>query len=112
MLNLNNGKENIREGAVAISIDNGVYIIKDKKGYRVIETQCIDNLWWWDTKDKNPEKWEKRDKMNPEEVEAYFKDSKYYKTLDEAYKKAIELYKETIEEYGMCEYGIQNLGEV
>lgn len=95
-----------------MSIDNGVYIIKNKKGYRVCEAQAIDNLWWWNTHRKDPKKWIKRDKINPLEVNRYFKDSKYYKTAEEAYARAMELYKETVDTYGMCEYGIQDLGDV
>jgi len=93
-----------------VSIDNGVYIIKDKKGYRVCEAQAINNLWWWNTGDKGIKKWEQRNTINPKEVERYFGESKCYKTLVQAYKRAVELYKETIDKYGMCEYGIQDLG--
>jgi len=95
-----------------VSIDNGVYIIKDKKGYRVCEAQAIENLWWWGTENEDRKKWKQRDKINPKEVERYFGKSKCYKTSAQAYGRAIKLYKETIDSYGMCEYGIQDLGEV
>ena len=95
-----------------MSIDNGVYIIKNKKGYRVIGCQCIENLWWWLTKNKDTKEWQQRDKINPKVVEEYFKDSKYYKTREGVYKRAIELYDKAIKDYGMVEYGIQDLGVV
>ena len=95
-----------------MSIDNGVYIIKDKKGYRVCEAQAIENLWWWNTESKDTKKWEQREGINPKEVERYFGKSECYNTITQAYERAIELYKETIDNYGMCEYGIQDLGDV
>lgn len=94
-----------------MSIDNGVYILKDKKGYRVCEAQCIENLWWWGDVSK-PETLFRSDKMNPEAVEEYFGGSKYYQTMETAMERALELYDGTMESYGMCEYGIQDLGEI
>jgi len=95
-----------------MSIDNGVYIIKYKNSYKVCEAQSIENLWWWNTDNKDTTKWEKRDEMNPEQVEKYFGKTEPYNSKEEALNRAMELYKETLEMFGMCEYGIQDLGEV
>lgn len=40
------------------------------------------------------------------------RDKDVLRAKDEAVKRAMELYQETIETYGICEHGVQDLGEI
>ena len=77
-----------------MSADNGIYIHKFKKGYRVCHAQAIDNIYW-----------KRGDKpYNYGILGEYFKNSPLFKTLDDAMKYAIKLSDETgYTEYGICE---------
>ena len=85
-----------------MSADNGIYIVKFPEGYRVAYAQAIENI------DYFPEGSKKRKK----ELKSYFGQSKVYKTIDEAMKKAMKIYNEIMhEDCPIIEYGIQYLGE-
>lgn len=86
-----------------MSADNGIYILEHKEGFRVTHAQCIENLNWWPVTVEGIQTWEERPEMNPKEIKRYFGQSKLYKTLDDAFKKAEELSKEHwYTEYGIC----------
>jgi len=85
-----------------MSADNGIYIHKFKDGWRVIHAQAIENIYWWNTDEKDSSKWENRNEINPKVLWDYFKKSPLFKTKKEALDYAEELY----EEYGWTEYGI------
>jgi hypothetical protein len=67
-----------RWGRFKMSIDNGVYILKNKKGYRVTECQAIENIYG-------------KIGLLKTEVEHYFGKSKYFKTAYQAHKEAQRL---------------------
>jgi hypothetical protein len=87
-----------------MSSDNGIYIAQFPDGYRVAYAMCIDNLWFHRPNTKARKK----------TLESYFGDSKVYKTLNAALKRAKQIYdemeKDEIENgmfgYLILEYGI------
>lgn len=85
-----------------MSSDNGIYILKSKDGYRVVHTQAIENIYWWNVENPDTRKWKKKSKINPIELKEYFGESKVFKTENEVLKEAIQLQKK----YEMVEYGI------
>lgn len=84
-----------------MSADNGIYIAKFPDGYRVIYTQCIDNI------DFYPEGTKQRKK----ELKKYFGKSKLFETEDSAYKEARLMEKEFTKDGDYLEYGVCYIGE-
>ena len=84
-----------------MSADNGIYILQSKDGWRVIEAQAIDNLWWDDYYK------EIRTVLNPDMLLEYFGKCEVLKTKEEAMILATELYEEIMNsDFPICEYGI------
>ena len=69
-----------------MSADNGIYILQSKDGFRVIHTQCIENLWYWDDPSISD--------LNPKYILQYFGKAKVIETQEEALKEALRLYNE------------------
>ena len=84
-----------------MSADDGIYIHKFKKGWKVAHAQAIENIYYW----KEGDKWVKREEQNPDVLANYFNDSKWFITKDEALKYAIKLEKDI----GWIEYGISEI---
>jgi len=77
-----------------MSADNGIYLHKFRKGWKVIHAQAIENIYW--------QKGEK--KYNYNILYSYFKHSPWFKTKEEALEYAFKLHKEyEWTEYGICE---------
>ena len=80
-----------------MSADNGIYIHKFSDGWRVVETQAIDNIYW--EADGSG--------YNSRELWDYFKKSPLFQTKAEALTYASELYDEIMEDdFPILEYGI------
>jgi hypothetical protein len=80
---------------------NGIYILESKDGFRVVHAQAIDNLWWWD------DICAATNEINPKYLKNYFRDSKIYKTKQEALTEAVAMYDKIMEsEFPVLEYGI------
>jgi len=116
-----------------MSADNGIYILQTKDGFRVTETQAIDNLYWWgvccsnsmvlydvdeffniclNCKKVDVES-EIRNKINPYVLKEYFGHCKVFKSEKEAHDEACRLYNEIMDNdcCPIVEYGIQSIDE-
>ena len=112
-----------------MSVDNGIYILKSKDGYRVVHTQAIDNLfWWWNDGRlyddayveglekqgvKNPfhHKGETRSEINPIFLFNCFSKALVLGTEEEAWDEAKRMYKEIMGgDFPIIEYGISFIG--
>lgn len=78
-----------------MSADNGVYILKTGKQYRVKHLQAIDNLYW----DNNGNY---HDHMLPTKIVKMFGECKYTYSADKALNIALTI----LDELSICEYGI------
>ena len=85
------------EGDVAVSADNGIYILKTKDQYRVIHAQAIENIYW-----SHIDRKMRRYPVSTRLVE-YFGSTRYTRNLDKVMKVASAMSKD----YGTLEYGIQ-----
>jgi len=83
-----------------MSADNGIYVLESKDGFRVIHTQCIENLWYWD--DNKADGIE----LNPEQLLKYFGETKVIESQADALLEAVRLYNLIIHKVGVVEYGI------
>lgn len=79
-----------------MSADNGVYILKTDKQYRVAHLHCINSLYW-DCKNMRY-----CDDMQPEQVIKMFGKCKYTYSAEKAFDIAWSI-KESL---GTCEYGV------
>ena len=80
-----------------MSADNGVYILKTNKQYRVKHLQAIDNLYWDYCKTQS------QNTIVPTRVFEMFGDCKY--TYD--HEKAFTIANNIFKKLPICEYGIQ-----
>jgi hypothetical protein len=80
-----------------MSADNGVYIHKFRNGWRVVHSQCVENIYW------NPGK----DGYNHKELRKYFAGSPLFSKEEYALAYATKLYKDVVGEFGYVEYGIK-----
>lgn len=79
---------------VKMSADNGIYIHKFRKGYKVVHTQAIDNIYWK----------RGRNRYNYKILKEVFKGSPVFKTRGRAFNYAVKLSKDICYiEYGICE---------
>lgn len=85
-----------------MSADNGVYILKTKDQYRVIETQAIENIYFSFIE---PEKLGNH--IIPTRVLEYWGNCRYTFNQETAMRVADRILKSVIEDYGVCEYGIR-----
>jgi hypothetical protein len=84
-----------------MSADNGIYILESKDGFRVVHTQAIDNLWWWDDICATT------NEINPKYLIRYFEKCDVYKTSEEAMAEAKRMYDEIMQsDFPILEYGI------
>lgn len=81
-----------------MSADNGIYILESKDGFRVIHSQAIENIYFWETMPG--------EKLNPKYLKQYFGEAKVFKTRDEAWLEARRIYDEIMGEGFPLEYGI------
>jgi len=80
-----------------MSADNGIYVLKLKDQYRVIEAQAIDNIGWsFLTFTEGRE-------IVPTRLVEYYGTSKYTRNFDMAMRIATLMLKHS----PVCEYGIQ-----
>jgi len=93
-----------------MSADNGVYILRSKKGktfeYRVKMLQAIEDLEW----DHKYKKYSEDAQVHINNARKFWKGCKVYKTEQEALKEAYKLHDEIMkDDLGMCEYGIRTI---
>jgi len=79
-----------------MSADNGVYILKTGRQYRVAHQQAIDNLYW------NENLRKMCDTMQPISIIDMFGDCKYTTNLNTAFNIA----RRILQTLPICEYGI------
>lgn len=108
-----------------MSADDGIYILQAKDGFRVIHAQAIDNLyWWWDDERLYDDEWVKSEEargvenpyygkggssreLNPRFIYNYFKDSKVFKTRNEALDEVDRIYLKIMKsDVPFTEYGV------
>lgn len=80
-----------------MSADNGIYILKLKDQYRVIEAQAIGNLYW------SFSTFSESEDLVPTRLVEYYGTSKYTRNFDMAMRIATLMLKHV----SICEYGIQ-----
>lgn len=83
----------IDKGEIDMSADNGVYILKTNKEYRVIQTKAIENIF------------DDLEEYIPEKVVEYFGKCKSTRNAEMAFKIAQKILKEV----QLCEHGIKLL---
>jgi len=89
-----------------MSADNGIYILQTKDGFRVIEAQAIENLWYWGWEDGPGSG------LNPRYLKKYFGKAERFCTEEEAWKEASRLFKEIMDgDFPILEYGITPIFE-
>jgi|SRR3972149_4856647 len=113
-----------------MSSDNGIYILQTLDGYRVINAQAIDNIYWQFLCCDSPNIIEKENEdvsyiemcthcgtYNPKGVHSnkinlfilkdYFGDAQVFQTQERAMMEATRLYHDILDDdYGLLEYGI------
>lgn len=85
-----------------MSADNGVYILKTRDQYRVIETQAIENVYF---SFLHPEVLS--DKLVPTRILEYWGNNKYTFDKATAMRVAERILNKVLSDYGICEYGIR-----
>ena len=103
-------KIRFERSAVAISSDNGIYILKspeeNKDGfdYRVTHAQAIENIYW------NEETGEESNEAQPKSLVDYFGECEVY-TEEGARKEAFRMEKEILSDdfCPILEYGINTI---
>ena len=83
-----------------MSADDIVAIAEFPDGFRVVHTQCIENITYHKAGNKE---WHKT-------LDDYFGKAKCYKTNAECFQEALRLEKKAIDDMGFPEYGIGSLG--
>jgi hypothetical protein len=84
-----------------MSADNGIYILKTKDQYRVIEAQAIENLWW------SFIKWDFDKGMVPTRIVEYYGGTRYTRNQETAYRVADAMANKCyILEYGIRTFSI------
>lgn len=76
-----------------MSADNGIYILKTNKEYRVLHTKAIENIF------------DSLEEYIPEKVAEYFGECKSTKSAERAFNMAQKILKEV----QLCEHGIKLL---
>ena len=85
-----------------MSADNGIYILKLKDQYRIIEAQAIDNLYW------NPDSNTEQPDINLKQVVSYYGHAPSFDTRNAALEKAGQM----LDDVYVCEYGINFINDL
>ena len=97
-----------------VSADNGVYILRTRKGtgfeYRVRELQAVENVDWdhnkWNDEYKRLGNYTDDDDVRIMNAREMWANVPVFALEDEAFDEAKRLYDETMADYGILEYGV------